>query len=572
MKIGLLRTTFLVLLFLAFSCLALAEDTLYLNKVILTGAQKASQTDIIKSLELEPQQIYNSELITTIKNGINAYFIKQGYYFATVEHTDIIPVGKDKVDLEFQVNEGRTGYISDLRFNGNRYFSADKLKQFIDITDVKKIKINQLPEIQNRILNLYTSRGYLFTLVSLDSLSVKDSLLIPVIKVDEGPVFKADNFRFSGNKVTRATTLLKISGLSQSRFITPDVLTQAEDNLLRKTYIKSCKIAPLDARTLSIEIEEAKMTKLEGIFGLTTNPNTQKRNLNGFFNVQFLNLWGTDRALTLYWKNVNEAYQILELSFHESGIKDYPYAGDITFQRTRQDSTATFPAWVRMNTELQLYFNSLYHKIGTDISSETLYPGSADSLKTNYLKAGLFWEYTKNDYSPNPRIGNSLRIKYGWVYSKTSDLTKTTPSAEFDATQYIPFKQKFVLAVSMHYREISDSKAKQDVWPYEINKMGGFRSIRGYYEDEFSSWRLGWINTEIRYLIDKDSRAFILIDDGFLQTGAKTVKTDLAGVGIGMSFKTKLGVMSTSYALSITNKRISPFSSGMLHVGLESSF
>jgi outer membrane protein assembly factor BamA len=263
--------------------------------------------------------------------------------------------------------------------------------------------------------------------------------------------------------------------------------------------------------------------------------------------------------------------QVLELAYHETGIDRYPVAGDISFQRTQQDSSVISSALTRMKTEIQLYYNSLYHKLGAALYTETLYPeaqDSVDAIKTTYRNVSLFWEYKKTDYAPNPTIGNMFKIKSGWLFSKTQEKIKTTPINEIDYYTYIPVVKRFVFAASGHYREISDS----NIEPYEMYKLGGFKSIRGYNEDEFSSWRLGWINTELRYLISRDSRIYILLDDGFLQQDSNRIKTDLWGVGTGFSLKTKLGVLSINYALSITNHQLSNLNAGLLHIGLDSSF
>jgi outer membrane protein assembly factor BamA len=556
----------LILLLLSLWSQVFAADNLILEKVELTGLATIPTSEVIKSLNLQPQQVYDSELIPLIKERLNEYFVQKGYYFVRIEHTDIIPVGNKKVTLVFKIIEGQTGYLTDIKFNGNKYFTSDKLIQLLELPPFNQIKLTGLPGLQSNILNLYTSRGYLFAQVKLDSLTAAPNRLTAVLTIDEGPLFTAEKYKFSGNKITKANTLLRISGLSQAQRLTPDIISQAENNLLQKQYIKDCTIVPLDAETLGIEITESKMTKIEGVAGLATNQDNNKRNLNGYINIQFLNLWGTDRALALYWKRLRSDYQILELSYHESGINKYPVAGDISFQRTIQDS-----AWIKMKTEVQIYYNSLYHKLGTAFSSETLYPDSPDSLslkKTDYRNASLFWEYNKSDYAPNPTAGNMFKIKSGFVFSSASDTTKTIPINEIDGFVFIPLKQRFVLAVGIHYREISDSNAKV----YEQYKLGGFHSIRGYNEDAFSSWRLGWINMELRYLMSKDSRIYFLLDDGFLQLDKSEVKTDLWGTGIGCSFKTKLGVMSVSYALSITDKRLAGLNEGLLHIGLDSSF
>ncbi|MFO7659392.1 MAG: BamA/TamA family outer membrane protein, partial [Candidatus Cloacimonadaceae bacterium] len=428
------------------------------------------------------------------------------------------------------------------------------------------LSLKQLPGIMNKILNLYTERSYLFAEVALDTLITDENRLAAVVRITEGPLFRAEKYLFTGNKVTKSATLLRISGLTQVRQITPDILAQAEEKLLRKPYIRDGSIVPINENTLGIAIEETRMTKIEGVLGLTTNPASQKRNLTGLVNLQFLNLWGTDRAIALYWRSLSSSYRLLEMTYHESGWNRYPVEADLMFQRTQQDS-----AWVRIKAELSAYYSLLEHKFGTVLATENLYPDHPDSLvaiKTSYYTSSLFWEFAKTDYAPNPKSGSRLKIKYGLQLNNTAERTKTVPVTEIDAAAYIPLYERFVFAPALHFREISDQNARV----YEQYKLGGFSSLRGFNEDAFSSWRIGWSNSELRYLMSRDSRLFLLFDNGFLQIAPDKIKTDLMAAGAGISVQTRVGLISVSYALSIINGKLTEPASGLLHVGLVTSF
>jgi len=538
---------------------------LIIEKIQISGLTKLSSEEIIKALNLPGKPVYNQEETEYIKDKLYAVLERNGFYFARVELADIVALSKDKIMLSFNIDEGYSGYLSDLRFTGNKYFSDDKLIQVLGVKDISSISIRQLPSIKNSILNLYTSRGFLFTQIVLDTLSVINNQLSAVIRIDEGPLFRFKNYVIKGNAVTKPDVVMKITGLKQNALITPEILTQAEDNLLRKAYIKSSKIIPLNSNTLGIEIEEDRMTTLQGVFGYNKNPNTQKRTINGLFNLQFLNLWGTDRALSLYWKSIQDNYQTLELSYHESGHKDYPLAGDIGFHRTEQD---TF--WIRVKAELSIYYNTLFYKLGTYLSSENIYPVSQDTgveITTNY-GIGLLFDYSKTDYFPNPTIGNKLKLKSGILFRQENNDNKIILVTEIDVIRYIPLFYSFVSSLELHYREISNADAKE----FEQYKMGGFNSVRGYYEDTFNSWRLGWINSEIRCLMTKDSRIYIFLDYGIVQMSKERTKSDIWGSGIGFAIKTRAGILSISYALNYTNRKLSSFENGMLHMGVENSF
>lgn len=541
------------------------ESSIRINKLILNGLKTNSTEEVLSFLTVKEKQIFEPEQIPLLKQELAQYFQAKGFYLAIIDQPEIIPISPTLVDLVFQINEGSPAEISKLSFTGNRYFSDLKLKSMLGLQSDKVLSFKQLPDVSTRILAIYTNRGYLFCQVRIDSLIALDSGFTALVKITEGPLFKPENYLFSGNKVTRPNTIVNISGVNQVKQISPSTLLQAENNLLRKPYIKSCNIIPIDATTLLFKVEESKMTRLEGVLGVATNIVTNKQELNGYINVQFMNLWGTDRALNLTWRSLQTRYQLLKLAYHEAGWLRYPIAGDITFQREKQDSL-----WIKLRAGSDIYYRFINARLGIELNTESLYPVSTTDttiLQTDYKYISTFWDFSKLDYPSNPRTGYAFLIKYGWVRSVTEAEAKTVPNMELDLSYYMPLSQNWVIAMSAHGRQISDQQAKV----YEQYKMGGFRSLRGYNEDEFSSWRLGWVNSELRYLLTIDSRLFVLLDSGVLQVPDSVVKTDLFALGGGISFSTKVGVFSLSYALRYTDKRLSGIGSGMIHIGLDSS-
>jgi outer membrane protein assembly factor BamA len=546
--------------------LSCETNELIVNKIEFVGLTSLTNAEAQKALNLSPLQPFQPELIDVIKSRTLSALSDKGIYFASIEKVDIIPAGIDKVTILVYVMENIPTDKAELRIVGNRYFSEAKIFQLLNIRTPQSIKLQDLPKLEQGILKLYTDRAFLFASVSLDSLRMAEDKLIATVRIEEGPLFKLNKLRVTGNKVTKERTIIKIAGISYIQQFTPDALTQAEDNLLKKAYIKTCRITPLDASTLNINVEEDKMTLAQGVLGISTNPQTKKREFSGIVNFDFLNLWGTDRALSLYWKKLKSSYQMLELKYHESGWENYPYSGDVAFQRIEQDS-----AWISLKAELSVYYNSLYYKLGSYVNSETLYPASSDSTaidQTSYNRLGLLYDYTKIDYTPNPTQGYRFQAKTGWMFSRTESKSKTVPTFELDYSNYLTLRPKVVNAISLHYREISDANAQN----HEQYKMGGFNSLRGYNEDVFSSYRLGWINWELRYLLERDSRFFLLLDYGVFQEADKSLKSDIWGGGMGFALKTKVGVLGISYALAYIDNQLKDINSGMLHIGLESSF
>ena len=525
------------------------------------GIAGIAETELIQASGLQKGQEYNPELVANATSKLYKYLQDKGRYFVLIPSPELIPDETGTVSLLFSIQEKAPSDEVKIHFQGMQYFSAAKLFQLLLLSPEQKYRLNQMGKIMQQTLSLYNSRGYLFAKVELDSL-VLDEALTAYIGIDEGKPLRVKNYIFRGNKVTKDRTLLQLSGLENIETVTPEVLTQAEENIRRKSYIRNCNVEPINENTLLINIEESKMTYLEGVLGM--NRLNEELKFSGQIRLRFLNLWGTDRAILLFWKQIPTSNSELSLSYHESGISGIPVAGDIELYRAQQDST-----WIQTRGELKIYYQMLKHSLGTELATESLTPGSRRPTVINKEKAqsiGAFWYYSNYAGGVNPYKGMDMKLLYRLT---GSNLTKHLYGAtEAGLKGYIPLGNRFVGFCGMEIRNLENRNA--ELW--QQYKMGGYGTLRGYYEDEFSSYRLAWINYELRYRLSPDSRFYLLFDQGFLGREKNKLKTDIFGLGCGMKINTRLGILGLEYALGYRDKRFANLGSGMIHLGLDAAF
>ena len=521
------------------------------------------KTSLIKASGLSLGSSVETEDIQAATVQIQAYLITGGRQFVHVPNPQIIPLGDNRIKLIYEPRETLPSDRCQLDFIGLRYFTRAKLLSLLMIPETKAQPIGSLGKTMGRILELYTSRGYLFASVNLDSLMVlPDSSLQAVIRIVEGKPFRPQHYIFQGNKHTRSSSLIRSSGLSSLKQITPGALETARLRILDKPYIKDAEVIPLDDSSLLIKIEEGRMTYLEGVAGISQQDN--KTRITGLFRLQFLNLWGSDRAIDLNWRQLPNSSSQLKLSYHDSGFERYPFAADLAFFRAQQDSL-----WIRSKMGLDLYYYHQAHQLGIELSAENVIPGFGRPTtfeKSDSRAVGGFWSFRQSDHRSNPSRGLELEARYR-IYPKGS-LKNLDNALELNGETYLPFNSRWVSALGIHFRDLHHD-APED---YMLFTMGGYHSLRGYREDEFKSKRLGWANLELRFRLSRESRAFIFFDQGILSTANNVLKTDIFALGTGLKLGTKLGILSLEYALGYNGKSLNPFGLGMVHAGLDTSF
>ena len=498
---------------------------------------------------------YNPETMDTAIQNLYQYFYEQDQYFIQIPRPELLPGSESDLQVIFHLKMLEDSSLIHIHYTGLRHFSESKLHELAFTSANASYPLSALNEITQRVLAVYHQRGYLFASVQLDSLVLGQNLEA-WLGVREAEKMQVQHYHFRGNKISRESALLKSSGLLRQELLTPRILTQAEENIKAKSYIKACSILPLDEENLLIEIQEGSMTFLEGVLGLSEKDG--KRELSGLVNIEFLNLWGSDRGISLYWRKTPTDFSELRFAYHESGHPLIPLAADFSLARTMQDSL-----WIQSSALAEIYYHSLYQKAGFSVAARSILPGSSFSeVESNkHSSVGAFWQYKNTRGDRIPISGLNLGADYDYVFAKGKNYGNT----EVFLKNYLPIKSRFVGFLGAHLHS-SENKYLPE---YDLYTLGGFGSLRGYREDEFKSSKLGWVNTEMRYMMGPETMLYIFYDQGFITQTDGQAKYDLIGIGSGIKLGTRLGILSIEYGLGYRDTRFSDFGMGMIHLGID---
>jgi len=513
---------------------------------------------LITGMETEVAELANARslLLDYLTANYNPYI--------RIENPEIIPLEANRVSVHFKITEMVRADEVRVRFSGLRYFSDEKLRQAILSPPEKHYALQELPALMDRITEAYARRGYLFCEVGLGSVSI-DTLASPPgleaeIRITEGKPLRPERIICRGNKHTRAEALIKTSGLMQLRVVTPEDILSAEQKILAKAYIRSAGIIPVDDKSLLISVEEGKMTYLEGVAGFSRV--NGKTKINGLVNLKFLNLWGTDRAVSLYWKQVPGGSGSLLLGYHESGLARYPFAADLSLNRTTQDST-----WIKSKVIADLYYYRLANRFGLELISEGISPGygrPTSIVSSSSQSIGGFWDYRRTDHPKNPSRGLEYDLRYRLILGESV----ARNAFEMNGAGYVPLGGAWTAGLGLHIRSLNKDPGQD----YGLYKIGGYGSVRGYREETITGWRLGWASAEMRYRLSPDSRVYIFYDQAAKANSSTSLNWQYFGLGAGIKLQTKVGILSIEYGLGYNGNSLNNINMGIVHAGIDTSF
>lgn len=541
--------------FLSSSCFA----ELIVGKISFEGNYYISDTQLNKAILTSTGNAFNQEILNKDSGRISDLYKKRGFWNTKVQYPQLITNSPTEIDVVFQIEEEKNLLISQIKLSGNRYISTEKIKSDIQ---TENIDITGLDSVMQSLLEYYADNGFLFAAVSLDSLVLSDVFLIAHLKVQEGNFCEFSEFRFRGNTVTKASTILKISQLKKAEHYTPEILEQAADNLRKKNYIKKCDIFPLNSKQLLFDIEEDRMSLISGIVGFD-NSQKKDRRFTGFINVEFLNLYGTDRSLSLTWQRTSSAQSSIALGYHESGLDRFPVSADVSLSREEVDST-----YIKTNFQTDIYWYDLTNKYGLYWEMENIYPGSRRPKiveNTAFQKLGAFWNFSGLDFYRNPTKGNEYSVKYYTIFSKVDEASVSKQAVELKWHKFTKLRNRIVLAGLLNLNLIENKKLTE----FESFDLGGNKNLRGFIENQFSGYQVSWTNLELRYLLNRNSRIYVFADHGYVKN-LEYKFGKLFGFGVGIKIETRLGMLGIDYAFSYQENEMRNPLDGIIHFGLES--
>ena len=196
-----------------------------INQVAFEGNDKIKDEELLSEISLRPRQVFTKTQVQNDVARIHEIYRRSGRFAANVE-PKIIKLDQNRVDLVFEVSEGKITKIKGIRFVGNEQFDDDALRaelatkedrwyRFLssdDSYDPDRIEFDK--ELLRRF---YLKEGYAdFQVVSANAeLAKGQEDFYLTFTVDEGPRYRINTIAidselrgFDGNELRDSVTFL----------------------------------------------------------------------------------------------------------------------------------------------------------------------------------------------------------------------------------------------------------------------------------------------------------------------------------------------------------------------------
>ncbi|MGQ0741630.1 MAG: outer membrane protein assembly factor BamA [Alphaproteobacteria bacterium] len=171
-----------------------------INRVALEGNYKISEKDLMKEVQIKPRQVFTRARVQADVQRIVELYRRSGRFAASVE-PKIIQRPQNRVDVVFEINEGRATAVARIIFIGNKVFDDSTLKDQIVTSESAWWKFlsssdnydpDRLTFDREQLRRFYLKNGYAdFRVVSaVAELTPDRSAFFITFTVDEGRLYR----------------------------------------------------------------------------------------------------------------------------------------------------------------------------------------------------------------------------------------------------------------------------------------------------------------------------------------------------------------------------------------------
>ena len=576
-----------------------------LATVRVTGNASLSERDVRSALGLERGTPLTDSSLHAAAASVAALYRSRSWYGAVAGVAlENVSADSAEADLSVEVREGSRAILGRLELEGAPAMPEGAVAEVFPLSPGDPLDPEALGSGVRGILSWYERAGYPFAAVSIASIEPAgaaatgegggDGAMVVTVKVEEGDAAGISEIRVTGNTETSEDVILRESRMDLPARYDAVAVARFAGRLRRMGIFSSVgeptlyRVPPGAAAAGSAEeggsvgagggsvspgygllvaVSEGRTNTFDGVLGYAPDPGGGG-SFNGSVSLGFRNLFGTARRLEAAWTRPGGTTQEIRVGYEEPWAFGLPVNLGGAFSQRRQDSTYVDNRW-RIGVEF-LATSSL--SISALVEGQRVVPSEGTAGEaipgSSTTAGGGVVRYDTRDDRELPTSGVDFRTEYRSgkkTLSNAGGAGSAIRNIGFDFDVFLPTASRQVLTFAVHGREVTTDAPG----PADLYRLGGFRTLRGFREEQFSGVRTAWGTAEYRFLTGGGKSFFFgFLDPGYVLPGGGAEDLFTYGYGVGMRLETAIGLVGVSFALGEGD----PVAQTKIHFGLINDF
>jgi len=175
---------------------------------------------------------YDARQIDDDVHRLKAYYRGLGYFDVRVSREIVFSEDRSKCTVRFVVWEGPRYVIRSVRFEGNRLFDEQQLRQELKLLESKPFNERELKADTRKLLDKYGSKGYIDARVVPDIRFLEQPGAVDLVyRITEGKQYLVGRIIIKGNEVTRDNVIRRELRIYPGEVLDVTALRRSEANL-----------------------------------------------------------------------------------------------------------------------------------------------------------------------------------------------------------------------------------------------------------------------------------------------------------------------------------------------------
>lgn len=542
---------------------------------------------LLKKINYKKQLTSKKEVNKELQN-ILFYLYNNAYLAATIDSIEY-----DSLNTTAHLHTGEIYKWAHLK-KGN---APDNLLSEVGFREKlysnKPVYFKDVIKMQEKMITYLENNGYPFSSIKLDTLSFDKENISASLNLQKGYLIKLDSVVIKGNAKINPSYIYNYLGIKPGSLYSETRIIKVSSRLKELSFLREVKPFGVSfsekENKLLLFLEKKKASQFDGIIGFLPNEKTGKILFTGDVHLKLQSALGLGELIDLNWRSLQKNTQDLKTHLTYPYLMSTPFGLDYDLKIYKLDTTFLD---VQNNIGLQYMFTGnnfikAYYKTkkSTLLSTKglefvTVLPSYADVTTLFY---GLGGKVEELDYRFNPRKGYSMILnsaagtKHIFKNPKVNQVVYTNLSfqsvqytGDIQAMVFIPVLKRSTIKIGTQAGFISG----QGLFQNELFRIGGLKTLRGFDEESIRASSFVISTIEYRYIFEQNSYLFFFADAAYYERNGVDgfVHDTPLGFGTGMSFETKAGIFSLSYALGKQFGNPIYLRAGKIHFGIVSYF
>lgn len=428
------------------------------------------------------------------------------------------------------------------------------------------------------VLKQFEQNGYPFAELSFSNLRISEKQLKIDIDVYPNQRMKWKEIIIKGEKAKISTRYMEsFLHIKKGDWYNQTQVDLIKTRISQVTFIRETKPSELlfteEGATLYLYLETKPVSLFNGTVGLQQDPVKLKYQLTGELRLKLQNILKHGELLDLSWRSIQPKSPQLNMQLNYPFLFNTPFGVNGQFSLFKKDTT-----YLELKTRAGVLYtfsgNKTLQFFYKNHQSNTLGNNSTSQYGTSKSNSyGVSFSTQTVDYLPSPKKGFILHVEGNIGKRKlTKDSTNYSYLIYGGKLQFDYF-QSIGKRIVIKSPILTETFYTNNIQTNELLRFGGNLSQRGFMEDELLSTFRSTISIEPRFILDQNSFLFVFYDQSWYERNVQNYINDAPrGFGAGISFGTKIGIFSLSYALGKQFNNPILFRDSKVHFGYVAYF